>query len=61
VEGMSLRATARAAEVSYNTICKLAAEAGAFVPNIRTSHFVIFHASAYSSMKSGVSFTRKKT
>jgi IS1 family transposase len=28
VEGMSLRATARAADVSYNTVCKLAAEAG---------------------------------
>src|ERR1700693_6280980 len=28
VEGMSLRATARAADVSYNTVCKLFADAG---------------------------------
>lgn len=28
IEGMSLRATARAADVSYNTVCKLFADAG---------------------------------
>jgi IS1 family transposase len=28
IEGMSLRATSRAADVSYNTVCKLFAEAG---------------------------------
>src|SRR5271156_25556 len=28
IEGMSLRATARSADVSYNTVCKLFADAG---------------------------------
>ncbi len=37
--------------VGYNTVCKLAAEAGRFAPSIRTRCFVIFRASAYSSIK----------
>jgi len=70
IEGNSMRATSRIADVSINTVTKLLIDVGRaclvyqdkaiLAWSIRIKRFAMFPASAFSTMKSGRSATAKR-